>query len=80
MVGYCWGVWLAFKFACECNQIICIAGCHPSLGVEEMFGGNVMDLAKKIQCPVYFMPAENDPDYLKKNGEMVKILEDRFGK
>lgn len=38
-VGFCWGVWAAFKFATEFKQIGSIAGMHPSLGVEQLFGG-----------------------------------------
>ena len=33
VVGFCWGVWFAFKMACEFDHIVAIAGMHPSLGV-----------------------------------------------
>jgi len=32
-VGFCWGVWLAFKLATQHEGFIAIAGMHPSLGV-----------------------------------------------
>jgi dienelactone hydrolase len=33
VIGFCWGVWFAFKMATEFDNIIAIGGMHPSLGV-----------------------------------------------
>lgn len=32
-VGFCWGVWLAFRLAAKHEGFIAISGMHPSLGV-----------------------------------------------
>jgi dienelactone hydrolase len=78
-VGFCWGVWEAFKLAVKYDQFIAIAGPHPSLGVEKMIGGDDVKLASEIRCPVFFLPAKNDPANVKAGGEIVGLLEQRFG-
>lgn len=52
---------------------------HPALGLEHNFGGDVHKLAHEIKCPVHLFPAGNDPDDVKKNGDVIKIIEKRFG-
>lgn len=44
-----------------------------------MFGGKVDKLVEHIKCPAYFFPAGNDPADIKPHGEIVKIIEKRFG-
>jgi dienelactone hydrolase len=40
-IGFCWGVWSAFKLATKYEGFKAIAGPHPSLGAESKFyGGN----------------------------------------
>jgi hypothetical protein len=34
---------------------------HPSLGLEQVFGGDVNELTKKVKSPAYLFPAGNDP-------------------
>lgn len=63
----------------EFDNIIAIGGMHPSLGVEQMFGGDINKLAEQIKSPCFFYPAGNDPENIKPNGEVVKILEQKFG-
>lgn len=29
--GFCWGAWMAFKFAAKFNGFKAFAGCHPSI-------------------------------------------------
>jgi dienelactone hydrolase len=74
VIGFCWGVWFSFKLATQFGSIIAIGGMHPSLGLEQVFGGDVNELTKKVQSPAYFFPAGNDPENIKPNGEVVKIL------
>lgn len=37
------------------------------------------NLAKHIRCPAYLFPAGNDPSNVKPHGEVIKILQDKFG-
>lgn len=52
---------------------------HPSLGVEEIFGGDINELTQSLKCPAHLFPAQNDPDNVKPNGEVVNILKLKFG-
>ena len=61
------------------DSFIAIAGPHPSLGLEQIFGGSVNKLTEEIRCPAFFLPAQNDPPNVKPGGELVKLLADRFG-
>lgn len=49
VIGFCWGVWFAFKMATQVDNIICIGGMHPALGLEHTFGGDVNQLASEIK-------------------------------
>ena len=33
VIGFCWGLWFAFKMATQFDNIIAIGGMHPSLGL-----------------------------------------------
>lgn len=37
--GYCWGAWMAFRMSADYNNIRAIAAVHPSLNVENFYGG-----------------------------------------
>lgn len=39
-IGFCWGVWFAFKMAAIFDGFRAIMGPHPSLGVESKIFGN----------------------------------------
>ena len=78
-IGFCWGQWEAFKLAAKHEEFICIAGMHPSMGVEDIFGGNQLELTKSIKCPAFFYPAQNDPPNVKEGGELVEALKVKFG-
>lgn len=68
-IGFCWGVWFAFKMAAKYDCFIAIAGPHPSLGLQRMvYGGNEVALAETIKCPAFLMPAGNDPENVKEKG------------
>ena len=67
-IGFCWGVWFAFKMAAKFDCFKGIMGPHPSLGVQGLYGGTPSGLAEQIKCPAYLMPAGNDPDDVKEKG------------
>ena len=52
---------------------------HPSIGICGLFQENEAELVKSIKCPAYLMPAGNDPANVKKGGELIEILKERFG-
>lgn len=79
-LGFCWGVWFAFRMAAKYDCFKAIACPHPSLQIETfVYKGNEVELASKICCPAYFMPAGNDLPNVKEKGEVVEALAKRFG-
>ena len=42
-------------------------------------GGNEAELTKKVKSPAFLYPAGNDLPNIKKDGELVNILNDKFG-
>jgi hypothetical protein len=44
-----------------------------------LMGGVEAELTKKIKCPAFLYPAGNDVPNIKKGGELVQILEEKFG-
>ena len=64
-IGFCWGVWYSFKMSAKFDCFTAIAGPHPSLGAEGIFGGTATAVAEKVKCPAYFLPAGNDADDVK---------------
>lgn len=77
--GFCWGVYAAFKLSAKYNNFINIIGYHPSLRLCGVFGESEVTFAESVQCPAYFVPAQNDPENVKTGGELVEILKKRFG-
>ena len=67
-IGFCWGVWYAFKMSDKFDCFKGIACPHPSLGCEGIFGGTAAALAEKVKCPAFLMPANNDPEDVKEKG------------
>merc|ERR1719461_3217 len=70
------GGWAAFKF-CEMGfECDAIGIGHPSCQLEGVYGGDVVKLAGKVNCPVLFMPAKGDDPALYDNekGTVVKAL------
>lgn len=71
-VGFCWGVWFAFRMAAKYDCFKAIVGPHPSIALEKMvYGGSEMELAEKVRCPAFFLPAGNDGPNVKEGGEVV---------
>jgi hypothetical protein len=42
-------------------------------------GGNEAQLTEKVQAPSFFYPAGNDLPNIKTGGELVNILQSKFG-
>ena len=81
-ISFCWGSWLGWKFISLKNKIIidfCV-NLHPSFGIEEMFNRDIMEIVKNIKCPQFIACANNDPDNIKDNGEIIKMLINNIGK
>ena len=79
-LGFCWGVWFAFRMAAKYDCFKAIVGAHPSIALETfVYKGSEVQLAEKICCPAYLMPASNDMANVKEKGEVIEVLEKRFG-
>ena len=64
-MGFCWGGWAVTKMLSEpelFTNITCGITAHPSVStVEANFGGDTINLLKKVSKPILFLPASNDP-------------------
>ena len=78
--AFCWGAWAAFRMSADYNNIRAIAAVHPSLNIENFYGGNEVKLVEAVKSPAFFYPCSNDQPGLKKGGEYVQILERKFGR
>ena len=78
MMGFCWGAWLcAATVKAFSGKINAIACAHPSIGLEEMiYGGDTESLCKEVSCPALMIPASNDGDEYRKEGAMIKALQE----
>jgi len=78
LIGFCWGAWFIFKASSLDESfrptLKCGVDCHPSLGLDGLFGGNEATLAKAVRVPQLIFPAGNDPANVKEGGEVIEIL------
>ena len=51
-----------------------IVSFHPSFQIEEVQGGNLGELVKKINQPQLLVPAGNDPQNVKVGGEFTNMF------
>ena len=83
VVGFCWGVWAGWQYAClpDAGGVDAVVGPHPSIRVGGMlFGENeVEDLGEKVDgsCAYMLMPAGNDPDQYREGGAVVEAVRGR---
>ena len=78
-MGTCWGAWATFQTSAT-GRIACGVNCHPSVGLEAMFGGDDIQLADTVQCPMMMLPASGDAENTKPGGEMNKLFDTKpFG-
>jgi dienelactone hydrolase len=54
------------------------ACCHPSIRLEGYTGGSPEELSTRIQCPMMFASAGNDPDNVKEGGDCSKTILEKF--
>ena len=76
MSGYCWGGWVCVKsYADFGDKIAAITIPHPSITLEDrVYGGSSLELCSKVKCPVLLLPAGNDPDVYRPQGELYEVL------
>lgn len=74
MTGYCWGSLLLCHASALSPSIVCGVCPHPSIGIEQAFGGSPAALAATVQCPLLFMPAGNDPPQYLPGGDIFDAV------
>jgi len=76
-VGFCWGGWpviLALKDP-DTSEIIAGANPHPSIiYVNSVFDEDPVEFIQGIRGPVLLLPASNDPDDYRENGNYFQSL------
>lgn len=70
LIGFCWGAWVVFHESTRCADERLRAGAnfHPSLGIEQVFGGKVEDLAAGIKLPQLMAPTGDEDKNVKPGG------------
>jgi len=79
LIGFCYGSWYVFKACSSLSKFKCGVNCHPSLQVAGFFGEKEVDIAKAVNCTQLLLPAGNDQENVKEEGEITKILQEKFG-
>eukprot|EP00941_MAST-03F_sp_MAST-3F-sp1_P003855 g3855.t1 len=73
-LGFCWGGWVVCHLSAA-GKISAGASCHPSTRVAHLLYNEVeLELVKSVRCPMLLCPAGNDPDNVKKGGEVVMAI------
>ena len=77
VIGFCWGgVPVVHCLSELASDFVCGVIPHPSLRLLEMvYGIEPLSILTAVTKPVLLMPAGNDPDNLKTNGEFIKALQ-----
>jgi dienelactone hydrolase len=76
MSGYCFGGYVCAKANVDFpDKVAIITIPHPSITLEDrVYGGSSLELCKKVTCPVLLLPAGNDPDVYRPQGELYETL------
>lgn len=75
VIGFCWGSWALYHESARGAPIKCGVNAHPSLRLENFAKPSTQEsLAERIQHPMLMMPCGNDPDEVKPEGSVSKIL------
>ena len=79
-IGFCWGAWVIHRASAAGVPLLCGAGCHPSVRLENMADGpgDEKALAEQVRCPMLLAAAGNDPENVKEGGAVSEILKKRF--
>jgi len=77
-LGFCAGAYSVFHL-CQNEKVKCGASCHPSVQIAGLFGESPEGLAEEVKSPQLLYSAGGDLDTYKSDGEVVKILQKKFG-
>ena len=80
-IGFCWGAWVIHRASAAGVPLLCGAGCHPSVRLENMASDSAdteLELAGKVRCPMLLAAAGNDPENVKEGGAVSELLKKRF--
>lgn len=78
--GYCWGGYVGARQSALPNPIIKgNVSFHPSWRIENVINGEgaVKRLTERITVPQLLLAAGDDPDFVRENGSVIKILSDK---
>ena len=77
IIGFCWGgVPVVHCLSELASDFVCGVIAHPSLRLLEMaYGIDPLPVLTSVTKPVLLLPAGNDPDNLKTNGEYIKAIQ-----
>mmetsp|Transcript_6018 Transcript_6018/g.17212 ORF Transcript_6018/g.17212 Transcript_6018/m.17212 type:complete len:286 (+) Transcript_6018:46-903(+) len=72
-MGFCWGVWALAKASASGVPLKCGVGAHPSTQLERLaFGGDELEMMRRVQMPILLMPAGNDPPGIQPGGDVAE--------
>ena len=78
VIGACWGGWVLANFLADPDLPASVksgVSWHPSIQLEEaVFGGDTVALLGKVQRPIKFLPASNDPEDYKEGGKFYNAI------
>ena len=79
IIGFCWGGWLLTHFFSDPElpeEVKAGAIPHPSITTIEdnLFKGDSVSLSSKIQRPILLLPAGNDPDSYRLEGDVYLAM------
>ncbi|KAJ0408342.1 hypothetical protein P43SY_003068 [Pythium insidiosum] len=78
--GYCWGSWVGATQTTTANPVVqAHVSFHPTWIVENLLKGDgaVNKLAEAVKVPQLLLAAGDDPDFVRANGSVHKILSSR---
>lgn len=69
LLGFCWGGWAVTRFAAT-GKFLCAVGAHPAPDLQALqsTGPTTKQMYAEIKCPMLYLPARNDPAWIKENG------------
>jgi dienelactone hydrolase len=75
--GYCWGSWVGATLTTQADPVVAgHVSFHPTWIVENILKGDgaVDKLAESVKVPQLLLAAGDDPDFVKPDGSVHKIL------
>jgi len=75
-VGFCFGAWIACHASDICRDLVCGVLLFPSVHIlEEIMAEEA--LAPRVNCPLLFLPAGDDPPTYSLGGEMFEAVKNK---